>query len=130
MRVLLDTSAYSDGARGERRVVDVLTTANRVYLPLVALAELRAGFAAGSRGRKNEAALTLFLSSPRVETLFADEQTTHHYATLFGYLRKKGTPVPTNDLWIAALAVQHDLPLVTRDAHFAKLPQLARVAAA
>jgi tRNA(fMet)-specific endonuclease VapC len=126
VRVLLDTNAYSDGARGARSVVDALTTADRLFLPFVVLAELRAGFAAGSRGRKNEGALTLFLASPRVEALLADEQTTHHYATLFGYLRKKGTPVPTNVLWIAALAVQHDLPLVTRDEHFKKLPQLAR----
>ncbi len=108
-------------------MVEVLKTADRVYLPYVVLGELRAGFAGGSRGRKNEAALTMFLGSPRAEALFADHQTTHHYATLFGYLRKKGTPVPTNDLWIAALALQHDLPLVTRDAHFKKLPQLARI---
>ena len=127
MKVALDTNAYSDGARGAERVVEVLTTADQIYLPFVVLAELRAGFTAGSRGQKNEAALTRFLGSPRVQTLLPDEPTTHHYARLFGYLRKRGTPVPTNDLWIAALAVQHDLLLVTRDAHFAKLPQLGRI---
>lgn len=70
---------------------------------------------------------THFLNSPRVEILFADEQTTHHYARLFYQLRKQGTPIPTNDIWIAALVVQHDLVLCARDHHFEHLPQLPRV---
>ena len=127
MRLALDTNAYSDAARGEESAVDVLATADRVYVPFVVLGELRAGFAVGTKGRRNEAMLARFLDSPRVETLFADEQTTHHYARLFSHLRKKGTPVPTNDLWIAALVVQHDLQLLSRDAHFEKLPQVARI---
>lgn len=127
MKIALDTNAYSDGARGVPRVVDVLRTADRIYMPFVVLGELRAGFRGGSRGRKNEGVLASFLGSSRVHPLLADEQTTHHYADLFGYLRARGTPVPTNDLWIAALAMQHDLLLVTRDAHFAKLPQLGRI---
>lgn len=53
-----------------------------------------------------------------------EEQTTHHCASLFAQLRKRGTPIPTDDLWIAALAVQHDLPLLTADRHFAQLPQV------
>jgi predicted nucleic acid-binding protein len=61
-----------------------------------------------------------------VDVLYPDEQTTHHYANVFAQLRRQGTPVPTNDLWIAALVVQHDLVLFTQDAHFAKVPQIAR----
>jgi tRNA(fMet)-specific endonuclease VapC len=59
--------------------------------------------------------------------VFADEQTTHHYATLYRQLRRQGTPMPTNDLWIAAPALQHDLVLYARDEHFDHLPQLLRV---
>jgi tRNA(fMet)-specific endonuclease VapC len=92
----------------------------------VVLAELRAGFAVGTAGRRNETALTRFLNSPRVDVQYADEQTTHHYAGIFAQLRRQGTPIPTNDIWIAALVVQHDLVLLTDDAHFSNLAQLAR----
>jgi tRNA(fMet)-specific endonuclease VapC len=62
-----------------------------------------------------------------VEVLYADDQTTHHYARAFGQLRKQGTPIPTNDLWIAALVLQHDLVLHDCDRHFDHLPQIVRV---
>jgi len=60
-----------------------------------------------------------------VEVLYADRETTEVYARLFLQLRQAGTPIPTNDLWIASLAIQHELALITRDAHFAKVPQVA-----
>jgi len=59
--------------------------------------------------------------------LYADEQTTHHYAALYRQLRKQGTPIPTNDMWIAALVLQHSLVLFARERHFDVLPQLARM---
>jgi predicted nucleic acid-binding protein len=62
-----------------------------------------------------------------VRVLFADDQTTHHYAAVFRQLRKQGTPIPTNDMWLAALALQHNLALQARDKHFDRLPQIARV---
>lgn len=127
MRLALDTNAYGAAARGEAKAADLLRAADRIVVPFVALAELRAGFAFGTAGRRNEAALTRFLASPRVEPLYADEQTTHHYASIFAQLKRQGTPIPTNDLWIAALVVQHDLVLFTLDAHFTHLPQIARV---
>ena len=127
MRLALDTNAYADAARGDQRAAEILRTANEIHLPFVVLAELRAGFAAGTRGAKNEAALTHFLQSPRVRLLFPDEQTTYHYARLFSFLRKQGTPVPTNDLWIAALVIQHDLVLLSGDGHFERIPQVLRV---
>jgi tRNA(fMet)-specific endonuclease VapC len=95
-------------------------------VPFVVLAELRAGFAVGSVGRRNEAALTRFLGSPRVDVQYADEQTNHHHASLFGQLRRHGTPIPTNDIWIVAVVLQHDLMLLTEDRHFANIPQIAR----
>jgi tRNA(fMet)-specific endonuclease VapC len=126
MKIALDTNAYSAAARGEPRAVALLRAAQHLYLPCVVLAELRGGFAAGTLGRRNEAKLTEFLGSSRVTVLCADEQTTHHYAGVFAQLRKQGTPIPTNDIWIAAIVLQHDLALFTRDAHFSNLPQLAR----
>lgn len=127
LRVALDTNAYRAAAEGEAKVVEILRRAEEVRLPFVVLGELRAGFAAGTKGRKNEASLTEFLNSPRVGILYADEQTTHHYAALFVELRRQGTPIPTNDLWIAALVVQHDLPLLSGDAHFSKISRIVRL---
>ncbi|MEK6543655.1 MAG: ATP-dependent Clp protease proteolytic subunit, partial [Elusimicrobiota bacterium] len=83
--------------------------------------------AAGTKGKKNEAKLTEFLNSPRVRVLYADEQTTHHYARIFAQLRSQATPIPTNDLWIAALTIQHDLLLLSRDAHFNRIPQIVKI---
>ncbi len=127
MRIALDTSYYIGFCRGNEDVVRVIQEAERVFLPLMVLAELRAGFLCGTRSQKNEATLTRFLNSPRVEVLYPEEQTTHHYARLFYQLRKQGTPIPTNHLWIAALVVQHDLMLCARDQHFDHLPQLPRL---
>ncbi|MBI4425163.1 MAG: type II toxin-antitoxin system VapC family toxin [Elusimicrobia bacterium] len=124
MRVALDTNAYRAAAEGRGRVVEVLRRAQSIHIPFVVLGELRVGFAIGTLGKRNEAKLTEFLASPRVRALSADEQTTHHYGALFAQLRKQGTPIPTNDIWIAALAVQHDLPLLSADRHFARLPQV------
>ncbi len=124
MRLLLDTNAYRAAGEGGERAVSFLRRADEIRMPFVVLAELRAGFAAGTPGRRNEAKLVEFLNSPRVEVLFADDQTTRHYAEIFAQLRREGTPIPTNDLWIAALAVQHDLPLLTSDRHFLRVPQL------
>ncbi len=83
MRIALDTSCYIGFCRGNEDVVRVIQEAERLFLPLMVLAQLRAGFLCGSQLHKNEATLTLFLNSPRVEVLDPDEQTTHHYARLF-----------------------------------------------
>lgn len=127
MRVALDTNRYSDLSRGDEFVVDLVATADEVWLPFVVLGELRAGFAAGTQGPRNEAVLRRFLLKPGVGIVYADEQTTHHYANVYRQLRSQGTPIPTNDLWIAALVLQHSLALCARDAHFDALPQLMRV---
>ena len=127
MRLALDTNRYVDFCRGEKPAVQIVQEAERIYLPFVTLAELRAGFLCGDKARQNERGLTRFMQSPRVRVLYPDEQTTHHYARLFQQLREQGTPIPTNDIWIAALVVQHDLALYARDRHFDQLPQLERV---
>ncbi len=84
------------------------------------------GFAAGNQASANARNLQRFLGSSRVSLLLPDEQTTHHYAQLYLKLRQKGTAIPTNDLWIAALVVQHNAVLCTSDAHFNHLPQVLR----
>lgn len=127
VRLALDTNRYTDMCRGIADVVDTVEAADEVWLPFVVLGELRAGFAVGSQGPRNEAVLRRFLLKPGVAVLYADEQTTHHYAQVYRQLRKQGTPVPTNDMWIAALVLQHSLVLYDRDAHFDALPQLTRV---
>jgi tRNA(fMet)-specific endonuclease VapC len=127
MKIALDTNRYTDFCRGEPEVVESIAHAEKIYLPFVVLGELRAGFQAGSRARQNERHLIRFLNSPRVRLLLPDEQTTHHYASAFAQLRKQGTPIPTSDMWIAALVLQHDLLLLARDNHFDHLPQLARI---
>ena len=124
MIVALDTNAYSDFMRGVPERVRVVRTAERIYVPLIVLGELRAGFAAGSRERENLETLQKFLASPRVSVLSPDETTTEHYARIFVQLRKKGAGIPTNDLWIAALARQHDLDLCSSDAHFQQVEGL------
>jgi len=95
-------------------------------MPFVVMAELRAGFLCGTRSAKNERNLVRFVNSSRVEILFTDEATTHIYARLFKQLRIQGTPIPTGDLWIASLVIQHNLYLYARDRHFDHLPQLPR----
>lgn len=112
--VALDTNAYGAFMRGRPGAVAALRSASEIHLPLIVLGELLAGFAAGTRPAKNREELAQFMASPRVSLLETDERTARHYADIFVALRASGTPIPTNDLWIAALARQHRLPLLTR----------------
>jgi tRNA(fMet)-specific endonuclease VapC len=127
VRLAVDTNRYRDLVDGVQEVVDTLERADTIAMPFVVLAELRAGFAVGSRGRANERALMRLLGQPGVDVLYADHGTTQLYASLYRQLREQGTPIPTNDLWIAALVAQHNLALYSRDRHFEHLPQLMRV---
>jgi tRNA(fMet)-specific endonuclease VapC len=126
MRLALDTNTYTDLCRGVAAVVALVERAELVFLPFIVLAELRAGFSAGRRGTENELVLRRFLMKPGVTVLFADERTIQHYVAAFRQLRRQGTPIPTNDLWIGALVLQHDLVLCARDRHFDHLPQIVR----
>ena len=127
MRVALDTNRYVDLCKGVEESIRIVATAEAVFLPFVVVAELRAGFALGQRGIENERVLRRFLLKECVQVLFADDQTTHLYASIYRQLRKQGTPIPTNDLWISALVLQHNLVLHDRDRHFDRLPQIVRV---
>jgi len=126
VRLALDSNRYTDLCRGDLSVVEIVEHADEVWVPFIVLGELRAGFAMGSQGSRNEAVLRRFLLKPGVGVLYANEQTTHHYGAVYRQLRKQGTPIPTNDMWIAALILQHSLVLFARDTHFDSLPQIPR----
>ncbi|MBI4515205.1 MAG: type II toxin-antitoxin system VapC family toxin [Deltaproteobacteria bacterium] len=127
MKLAIDTNRYTDLCRDVAGVAETLEGVEGICVPFVVLAELRAGFAVGKRGVQNERTLRRFLMKDGVQVLFPDEQTTHHYASVYRQLRSQGTPIPTNDIWIAALVLQHNLTLYARDHHFDRLPQLARI---
>ena len=124
MRIIIDTNRYRDFCEAKTEAIDIIRKADTIFLPFIVLAELRAGFVVGKKGSENEKILVRFINKPRVTILYPDEDTTFHYAYLFKQLRAQATPIPTNDLWIAALAVQHNLLLFSRDVHFNHLPQI------
>jgi tRNA(fMet)-specific endonuclease VapC len=113
--------------RGDADALQIVGAAIEVCLPLIVVAELRAGFRQGTRESANEAALKSFLAQPGVRVLLPDEQTTFFYASIEADSRKKGRAIPTNDVWIAALALQHTLTLYSRDSHFDNIPAIPRV---
>lgn len=121
--VVLDTNAYSDWRRCGRWAGN-LAAAHRVVMPSVVLGELEFGFLNGSRRDENRAKLLEFLSHPCVVVAGVDHRTAEIYAEFLLYLRDKGRPIPTNDIWIAAQARQSGGALAARDEHFAELPML------
>lgn len=123
-RILLDTSAYSAFMRGHPGVRLAVQRADEIFLTPVVLGELLAGFARGGRERQHREELQTFLASPRVNVSDLNEETAERYAVILGSLWDAGTPIPTNDIWIAASAMQHGLAVVTTDAHFRKVAQI------
>lgn len=127
MRVAIDTSRLTDLFRGDLGLAELLGRCEEVFIPLPVFAEFKAGVLGGTRRIENEALLLAFLSKPNVRLLLPTRETAEHYARLFIQLKTAGTPVPINDVWIAALSLENDLTLVTRDAHFLRIPQLLRI---
>ena len=117
-RLVLDTSAYSHFRRGDEAAVSLITAASWIGMPATVLGELRAGFGLGKRRARNEDELVEFLSSPVVHGLDVDDDAAQIYAEIVIALRAAGTPVPTNDIWIAAVAAREGVQVVTYDAHF------------
>jgi tRNA(fMet)-specific endonuclease VapC len=126
VRVALDTNRLTDLFQGDAELADRLGECDEVWLPLIVLAEIKAGFYGGSQQHRNEILLQSFLGKPTVGVLLPARETAEHYARLFVQLKRAGTPIPDNDLWIAALVLEHDLQLITRDRHFECVPQLLR----
>ncbi len=126
MRVALDTNRITDLFRGDRKLAEQLGTAEEVWIPLFVLGEMKAGFQGGTQQHLNESLLNRLLAKPTVGVLLPSRDTAEHYARIFVQLKRAGTPIPDNDLWIAAQVLEHDLVLITRDRHFERLPQVIR----
>ncbi len=119
--LLIDTNIYSYALRGNKEVVKVLQTANLIGITSISIGELLSGFKGGAKEQQNIEELKEFLDSPRVRLYGIDEETAEFYAEILSGLRTRGTPIPTNDIWIAACAFQHGLKLFTKDKHFDKI---------
>jgi tRNA(fMet)-specific endonuclease VapC len=126
VRVALDTNRLTDLFQDDQALSKWLGTCDEVWIPLVVLAEIKAGFYGGVQQHRNEILLQRLLAKATVGVLLPSRETAEHYARLFVQLKRAGTPVPDNDIWIAALALEHDLVLITRDKHFERIPQLLR----
>lgn len=123
-RVLLDTSAYSALARGEQEVAQACRYADKIFLTPVILGELMSGFLRGTHYQRNMDELQRLISSSRVHIPPITRETAECYATIHNSLRRAGTPIPANDIWIAASAMEHGLAVISLDMHFSKIAQI------
>jgi tRNA(fMet)-specific endonuclease VapC len=129
MKALIDTNIYSLAMKGDADIVNLLRSLNRIGFSSISVGELSSGFFKGGRQEaKNREELNLFLDSPRVITHNVDVETADFYASILDNLRAAGTPIPTNDIWIAALAFQHGYKILSKDKHFSFIPGLMQIA--
>ena len=122
--VVIDTNVYCDAMRGGAASVKLLRQAERVLLPTVVFGELLAGFKGGNRERANKEQLLAFAATERVQVAPITAETAEFYALVIHQLRAKGAPIPTNDIWIAALTMEHGACLATADEHFSRIDGL------
>ena len=117
-RLVLDTSAYSHFRRGHAAVLDALSRAERVLIPMTVLGELEAAFELGSRARENRRVVEEFIGEPFVDLLDTSASVARHYGRVFAALKRAGTPLPVNDIWIAAATLDCGGTLLTFDRDF------------
>ena len=127
MRILLDSSAYSHLKRGDRRIAEIVRGSEEVLLSTIVIGELLYGFRKGSRLERNLQELHGFLASPYVTVMTVSFITADRYARIAASLRAKGRPIPANDIWIAAHALEAGAELVSYDRHFDQIDGLALV---
>ena len=125
IEILMDTNAYVEFKRGNQQTLDILRYAQTIAINNVVLGELLAGFSVGNQEAENQRELYQFLEMPRVKLLTSNEVTAKYYAMIYKQLRNKGKPIPTNDMWIAATAMQYHLTLLSYDKHFANIEGLS-----
>lgn len=123
-RFVIDTNVYSAFKAGEAGVLACIRSAEAIVVCPTVHGELLAGFKCGAREKRNVSEFEEFLDRPRVCTVSIDATTATFYGEIFRQLRSKGSPVPTNDMWIAASAMQHGLAVCTLDAHFRNIDGL------
>lgn len=122
--LLLDTNAYAKYLRGDPRVLGALAGAGLVYMSVFVLGELFAGFRSGSMEKENRGILEAFIGKPVVRVLEATRETAEYFGLIRTALKKSGRPIPLNDVWVAAHALETGSVLVTYDTHFAAVPGL------
>lgn len=125
-KVLIDTNIYSLAMKGDDAVVAALRKIDLIGFSAISIGELLSGFKGGSHETRNREELHLFLDSPRVVVHTIDEGTAEFYASVLSDLRTTGAPIPTNDIWIAAVAFQHGYKVYSKDNHFNLVPGLVR----
>ena len=117
-KIVLDTNAYTQLLIGEEDVLDIIGTADTIYMSIFVLGELYAGFAGGKKERKNKETLNRFLLKPTAKILNATAETAEVFGKVKQNLKKAGTPIPINDVWIAAHAIETGSTIITYDSHF------------
>lgn len=127
MTLLLDTNAYAEFKRGASAVRELVHRARLIRFSTVVAGELIAGFRHGSRTRRNLEELRMFIDHPRVRVAPVTRVTADRYGRIYAALRAAGTPIPTNDMWVAAHAMETGADLLSGDAHFARVAGLAWV---
>ena len=125
--ISIDTNIYVAFKLGEEEVIKTLKHYDVIGIDTTVLAELLSGFALGNKNKKNISDLENFLNTPRIKILEHNFNTAEYYATIFKSLKLKGSPIPTNDIWIAASTIQHGFSLYTKDKHFQKIENLLLV---
>jgi tRNA(fMet)-specific endonuclease VapC len=124
MKLLLDTTAYVGFKLGVSEVVDVIAGAEHIFFSPVVLGELMFGFRNGTKFRENIEELDQFLQHDAVEITQIGRITADRYSRIASQLRRQGTPIPTNDIWIAAQTMEHGADLITSDKHFERISGL------
>ncbi len=125
MRLALDTNAWSAIRRGDQEVARRLRGAEEIFVSAVVVGELLQGFLLGTRWEQNRSELENFLQNPFVRLLSVTLVTAEHYARIWAQLRRAGTPIPTNDVWIAAHAIEAHADLLSFDGHFSSVEGLS-----
>ena len=123
-KIILDTNAYTRLLAGDEDVLDMISTADTLYMSIFVLGELYAGFAGGSKEQENRETLNYFLLKPTVKILNATSETAEVFGMVKSKLKTAGTPLPVNDLWIAAHAIETGSTIITFDKHFKKISGL------
>jgi len=123
-KILLDTNAYSKYLASDEDILNQLVKADIVYLSIFVLGELYAGFRGGNKFEQNKNYLEQFIKKSSVQILYGSEETADIFGQIKNDLKKAGTPLPINDVWIAAHAVETGSIIVTYDTHFKKIPGL------
>ena len=128
MRLVIDTNTYSDYAEGITNTVDYIAAhGEQISIPSIVIGELNYGFMKGSRQRFNENKLRQFISRLNVEIIGVDSDVAKKYALIYLSLRKKGSKIPINDVWIAACCMEVGGTLLTKDRHFKAVDQIETI---